>query len=327
MTSSSGPVVTVLTDPIPTTMQYYRERLKARIRPLLRKLDGKAPLKKPKYGGHYAVTRSLIEGLRKAGIPFRYNPQKVSECTEKVVVLAGVATLEQAIALRKKGVIKKLAAGPNVYTLPSEFPALAGSGSIDRSIANSPWVKQLYVIDTPKLEPTLVIWPAGVDEEYWKPKGSPKNPRSMLFYSKRPERQMLQECHRIAEAAGFNVTILKYGTYTVEQYKTLLDENSVLVHFVEQESQGISLLESWAMDTPSIVWNPGIFFWQGHNVISSSAPYLTEETGVFFRDAPDFGRVIEKFASHGFAFSPREWVLRHQTDELSARHLMELMEF
>jgi hypothetical protein len=327
MNPEPASVITILTDPIPTRYQYYSERAKARIRPLLRKLDGRAPLKKKPYGGHYAVTRSLIEGLRKAGIPFVYNPQKVDDCTEQVVVLAGVDTLKQALKLRRKGIIKKLAGGPNIVTLPSEQPELIGSEYLDRCIANSAWVRTLYEIDMPELEPKLIIWPAGVDVEDWKPKGSPKNPRSMLFYAKRPERQMLEECRQIAEKAGFCITNLKYGTYTAPQYKTLLEENSVMVHFVEQESQGISLCEAWSMDVPSIVWNPGIFFWQGHNVVSSSAPYLTDETGAFFRNTADFEDVIKKFASEGFAFSPRKWVLRHQTDELSARHLMELMKF
>jgi hypothetical protein len=327
MIPRSTGVITILTDPIPTSSQYHGERLKNKVRPLLRRVDGKLPLQKPRYGGHFAVTRSLIEGLQKANIPFVYNPQQVKDCTERVIVLAGLETLEQAITLRKKGVIKKLAAGPNIVTYPGDDPEMIGSPYIDRYIVNSEWTKTLYGEDMPMLEPKLVIWPAGVDEQAWKPAGLSKNPRSMLFYAKRPERKLLEDCRQIALEAGFEVTTLKYGSYTPAQYKSLLDQNSVMVHFVEQESQGISLCEAWSMDTPSIVWNPGFFFWQGHNVVSSSAPYLTKETGAFFRDKLQFKEVVKGLVSHSFQFSPRKWVLENQTDERSARHLMALLDY
>jgi hypothetical protein len=323
----SAGVVTILTDPIPTELQYFEERLKKKVRPLLRRVDGKPPLQKPRYGGHFAVTRSLIEGLQKANIPFVYNPQREKDCTERVIVLAGINTLVQAIALRKSGIIKKLAAGPNIVTYPGDSPDVVGSPCIDRYIVNSNWTKTLYALDLPELEPKLIIWPAGVDEQFWKPVGLPKHPRSMLFYAKRPERKLLEDCRQIAVEAGFEVTILKYGTYVPTQYKDLLDRNSVMVHFVEQESQGISLCEAWSMDVPTLVWNPGFFFWQGHNVVSSSAPYLSKETGAFFRDAVEFKGVLRQLISHSFQFSPRKWVLENQTDERSAQHLMDLLDY
>ena len=327
MTSLSRGTITIMTDPTPTSSQYYAELVKAGIRPVIRKLDGKPPLKKPKYGGHYAVTRSLIDGLQKAGIPFIYNPPKLFDCTERVIVLSGLLTLKQAIALRKKGIIKKLAAGPNLVVLPSDSPELIRSEYIDRCIVNSDWVRNLYVADMPELEPKLIVWPAGVDEKAWDPAGTPKNPRSLLFYSKTPAGNLFRDCLQIAEAAGFVVSVIEYGSYTPAQFKTSLDANSMMVYFSATESQGIALAEAWSMNVPTITWNPGIFQLKGHTVVSSSAPYLTEETGVFFRDAPDFGRVIDKLAADSFAFDPRKWILSHQTDELSARHLMELMEF
>jgi len=327
MIPRSAGAVTILTDPIPAEFQYFEERLKRTVRPLLRRVDGKTPLQKPRYGGHFAVTRSLIEGLQKANIPFIYNPQRVKDCTERVVVLAGIKTLEQAIGLRKKGIIKKLAAGPIIVTHPGDNPEIIGSPCIDRYIVNSDWVKALYALDMPKLEPKLIIWPAGVDEQIWKPAGSPKSNRSILLYVKTPNKQLIEDCRQIAREAGFEVTTLEYGSYSTEQYKTLLDQNSIMVYLTETESQGIALCEAWSMGVPSLVWNQGIFCWQGQNLPASSAPYLSNETGVFFRDAVEFKDVLQRLASHSFQFNPRKWILDNQTDERSARLLMDLLDY
>jgi hypothetical protein len=319
--------ITVLTDPIPTTYQYHSQQIKSRVRPLLRRLDKKDPLKKPLYGGHYAVTRSLIEGLKKARISFVYNPQKVKDCTEEVIVLAGLTTLQQAISLREKGIIKKLAAGPNIVNLPSDRPEVIGSPFIDHYILNSEWIKDIYIDDMPSLAPKIVLWPAGVDEQFWQPQITDKAPCTMLFYSKRPEKNLFAACRNIAENSGFTVTVLDYGRYTPLQYKELLDRNSILVHFVEQETQGISLAEAWSMNVPSLVWNPGTFFMKGMNFTSSSAPCLSNETGLFFQDATKFEEVVKKLTAQPPAFKPREWILRHLTDEISARNLLELIGF
>lgn len=327
MIPGSTGAITILTDPIPTASQYFQERLKKRVRPLLRRVDGKPPLQKPGYGGHFAVTRSLIEGLQKANIPFVYNPQRERDCTERVLVLAGIKALEQAISLRKKGIIKKLAAGPNIVTYPGDNPEVVGSPCIDRYIVNSGWIKDLYVEDMPMLESKLVIWPAGVDEQRWKPAGLPKNPRSMLLYEKSSNRAVIEDCQKIAREAGFEVTVLKYGNYLPAQYKTLLDQNSVMLYFTETESQGIALSEAWSMNVPSIVWNPGVHYWQGHNIAASSAPYLTEETGAFFRDPGDFRQVLQRIAAGDFLFQPRQWVLKHMTDAVVAEQLIQSIDF
>jgi hypothetical protein len=317
--------ITIMTEPVPAPLQYYKEKLKAFVRPLLRKIDGKKPLVKPKYGGHYAVTRSFIEGLKREKIPFVYNPQKKKECTEEVIVLAGLNTLRQALEWRKEGVIKKLAAGPNLLNLPSDCPELLSSEYLDTLILNSEWIKIPYCIEMPQLAAKTVIWPAGVDEVYWSPVSIAKSKTNILFYNKRPEAQMYQDCLSIAQGLGLTVTEIKYGSYSAEEYKKALDENSLLVHFVEQETQGISVLEAWAMNIPTIIWNPGFFYIKGMNIVCSSSPNMTDKTGLFFRDSNEFKTVLLQWINGQTAFSPRECVLQHMTDPFTSKQLLQLV--
>lgn len=321
----SEEVLTILTNPIPSLFDFYIERLKSFIRPALRKIDGKQPLTKIKYGGHYAVTRSLVEGLEKAGIAFVYNPKRLKECTGKVIVLAGLQTLKKTLLLKNTGKIKLLAAGPNLVIMPSDSTDIISSKLIDKFIVNSEWIKNAYCSEMPQLLTYTVIWPAGVDELYWKPDETIIKKNTILFYAKRPQRDMYEKCKAVARQKGLEVIEIIYGNYTPVQYKDLLNQSCWLVHFVEQESQGISLLESWAMDVPTIVWNPGTHFLKGLIVPSSSAPYLSSDTGIFFKDENSFEECINQILSHNTNFNPRDWVLKNMTDKIAAKNLIALL--
>jgi len=91
------PALTVLTDPIPVGRFRLKETLKRMGRPL-KSLVKQRPewLRRFPYRGHFAVTRSLVEGLRKIGASANYNPTRVSEIGEAVIVLGGIDTLKQA---------------------------------------------------------------------------------------------------------------------------------------------------------------------------------------------------------------------------------------
>lgn len=58
--------------------------------------------------GHRQVTESLLRGLAHLEIPFVYNPSRLNQVTEIVIVLADPKALQQAIVLKKKRKIKYL---------------------------------------------------------------------------------------------------------------------------------------------------------------------------------------------------------------------------
>jgi hypothetical protein len=319
-------MITILTNPIPSLSSYYRNKFKEKVRPILRKIDGKEPLVSKLYGGHFAVTRSLIEGLVEIGAAFKYNPQRVSELTEVVVVLSGLDTLEQAISFKKNKQIKYLFAGPNLVILPTDASFLIGNTYIDKLIVNSLWIKNLYGKLLPILQNKMIIWPAGVNEKFWNSnKKSFDNKHSLLFYNKRPEENLYKNCMNKAKENGFNVIEIIYGKYNVEEYKFALQQSGCLVHFVEQESQGLSLVEAWAMDVPTLVWNPGFYHATGLNFNCSSAPYLSEKTGDCFKEEKEFENCLLKLKDNSYTFSPRNWVLNNMTDAIVAQKLLNLV--
>lgn len=319
-------VLSILTDPIPSTTEYYLEKIKNFIRPLLRKIDGKQPLKKNKYGGHPAVTRSLIEGLQKAGIPFVYNPGRLKDCTGRVLVLSGVRTLRQALELKAAGKIRVLAAGPNLVVLPSDAPELVGSPLIDKFILNSNWIKDVYCVEMPRLANYSIIWPAGIDEIFWKPETGVVKRNKILFYLKMENTALYENCKLIAQKNGLELSELIYGNYNIDEYKKLLGECRYLVHFGEHESQGISMLEAWAMDVPSLVWNPVTYTLNGITPSNAAAPYLGNKTGAFFKNGAEFENCLKQLAANDISFTPRQWVLENMTDTILAKALVNQLE-
>lgn len=279
----------------------------------------------PKYGGHPAVTRSLIEGLTTLGATFNYNPATLDGLHDVVVVPGGIQALRQAIRLKKQGRIRRLLAGPNLVVLPTDFDGLITSPEIDTYVLNSPWTQNMYELVAPSLKGRVRLFPSGVDADWWWDGPRAHRADHMLFYNKRPPQRLYDACADVAREAGFTVDVVQYGSYTVEDYRARLHRSSVLVHWAEQESQGISTLEAWAADVPTLIWDPRSFMWQGVNYDSCSCPYLSRATGRSFRDASEFEALLREGAADRSRYAPRQWVLDNLTDARSAQLMLDIV--
>lgn len=308
-------MITILTEPSLS----FSYRLKRSIKNLIKKHLLKRPINP--YAGHYAVVRSLLEGLKIHEYPHNYNPTRLADCADHVHVLAGVETLKCAIQLKRSGKIKRLTAGPNIVISSADENGIVASPEIDRYFVNSDWTIAAYLLDNPKLKGRLDKWPAGVDPSAWDiPKVETVKPVA-LFYNKRPEYHLYERCKEIAKEAGYEVKEIICGHFKHEDFKTALAQAKVAVFFVEQESQGIALQEIWASNTPTFVWNPEIWMYKNVNYACCSSPYLTEKTGAFFKTATDFDVLINNPLPS--VFEPRKWVLEHMTDEICARDFVQ----
>jgi hypothetical protein len=316
--------LTVFTEPVSAVG--FTQEVKSFLRPVKFFIQGKKTPQKKKYGGHYAVTRSLVEGLDKLGIAFNYNPANEKNIAENVIVLAGVERLKEAIELKKKGNIKFLLAGPNVVDDVLSENQVVADPAIDYYVVPSEWVKDLVIKDCVKLEDRVLCWSAGVDSEYWKPGTKTGQRNKALIYWKTEPEEFCQEVVNVVRQQGIQPLLIKYGAYTIAEYKEKLDQSFVTIFISRSESQGIALAESWSMNVPSLVFDPGEFFFNGRMVYNvSSSPYLTRSTGLTWKDREDLKRIIaDKTVFNDF--SPREYVLKRFTDEYSAKQLINSVE-
>jgi hypothetical protein len=315
--------ITILTDPMPCGRELLHEgarRIARFIRDALR--PNRQYFNHPKYRGHFAVTRSLVEGLNSIGASFNYNPLYPWEVEDSVVVLSGVRTLRQAIRLKKQGKIKKLFAGPNIVIFSSDYDSLIAAPEVDAVITPCNFVVDLYLEDNPSLKGRIFSWPAGVDTQFWVPDNTRKR-NDILIFEKQNKGPVgpVEPYADYLRSLGWNVEIIKYGSFSHNQYLESLNRSCLMLGFVTDESQGIAWAEAWSADVPTLIWRNSSNVWGSRRYACSTAPYLTKENGLFFDDLEDFKVKFSYWEAHREQFKPREWTLENMSDEVSASML------
>ena len=319
------PLLTVITDPVPYGIYFPLEFAKNILRKVKWIFKPIPHFMRSRYRGHPAVTRSLVEGLIKIGASANYNPKSYSQIGETVLVLSGISALKQAILLKRKGYIKKLLAGPNMVEMPSDFDSLAASPELDLYVINCEWTKKMYEDDCPSLIGRTVIWPAGVDAEYWRPVTNRKRD-TILIYEKQRKGPVgpIGPYKKWMEQQGYRVEVIKCGEYTLPVFLKALQCAQLMIGFVIDESQGLAWAEAWSVDVPTLIWRNTSSKIRGREIETSTAPYLTNENGLFFNDFEDFKKVFLQWEIMKDSFHPRQWVIKYMSDEACAKLLCQL---
>jgi len=275
------PFLTVLTAPIPSTRRRLYQGVRRRVRPLVK--PGVPLPKMSPYPGHYAVVRSVVEGLRAIDADFNFNPRRSADLA-RVVYAPENASLLQAAALKRRGRIDYLVAGPVNALFPDEAGGILQLPEIDRLIVASEWVHALYG-ETPRLLEKSVASPCGIDARYWQGSGRPRTNRALVYW-KNGDEAFCEQVEQIVRACGLEPRRLRaaageHAIYEPDGYKQLLDESQLAVFLSAFETQGLALAEAWSMDVPTAVWDPrGEAEWRGRTFqAGSSAPYLTAVRG------------------------------------------------
>jgi glycosyltransferase involved in cell wall biosynthesis len=282
---------------------------------------------KVKYGGHFGVTRSLCEGLaklRNKQVQFNYNPRFKWNIHPNVIVLDGIERLADCIKLKNSGKIKILFGGPNLMVRPNEYNRILTNEAIDKVIVPGEWVKTAYIEDEPILQNKIIVWPVGIDEKLFVPARNEIRTKKILIYQKNAPESLMNEVAAIIENLGYTQVLIKYGTYNNTIYRQYLDHIQAAVFLSVSESQGIALLEAWAMNVPTFVWQSKDALVINGKLFSSysAAPFLTSETGLFFNTTEDLKHQLDAFINGDLVFNPRNWVLKNMTDKICAEKLV-----
>ncbi len=272
-------------------------------------------------GGHYGVTRSLSDGLRKLGVGFAYAPPLDRTRARAAIVLTGLAELKAAMAWRRDGGCDLLLAGPNIVDRPEQLDGIIQSPDIDGVVVASDKMRMIFEAGAPHIASRMCVWPAGVDENYWRPTGRGGR-GNVLIYNKR---MPLLAGLLMADLgkAGFRCEAINYGDhrrdkYRPHQFRAALDRAFACVLLTENEPQGICATEAWAMDVPTMAYRrPGL-------ETLDTVPYLTAQTGRYWSQTDELVALLKAVADA--AYKPREWVLANMTDEVCAAQLMASVE-
>lgn len=274
------------------------------------------PIPQP-LGGHYGVTRSLSDGLRKLGVRFAYAPPLDKTRARAAIVLNGLDELKAAMAWRRRGGCDLLLAGPNIVDKPEQLDGVIQSPDIDRVVVASDKMRGIFEAGAPHLASRMCVWPAGVDENYWRPTGRGERTNVLIYNKRMPElaRRLAVDLGK----AGFRCEAINYGDhrrdkYRLYQFRAALDRAFVCVLLTENEPQGIFATEAWSMDVPTMAYRlPNL-------ETVDTVPYLTPQTGGYWSRTDELVALLE--AVPGAAYKPRDWVLANMTDKVCAAQLL-----
>ena len=317
------PFLTVLTVPVPSvSMRAYRA-VRRTLRPIVKPGVPLPPTKR--FHGHFAVVRSVVEGLEANGEDFNYDPHTLSQLARVVYAPANEA-LRQAAEFKRRGRIDFLVAGPSNALFPEEEGNVLWLPEIDLLIEPSEWVRDLLASAAPALAPKIRICPVGVDPDFWIPRDAAVGSRAVVYW-KSGDESFCAEVESVLESRGLHPIRLAYGHYTSEEYKRALDDSVLAVFLSGFETQGVALAEAWAMDVPTLVWNPRAeASWRGRSFIAgSSAPYLSPVTGLPWTNIGELAETMDHALGHIEQFHPRAWVTANMTDARCSKTLLDII--
>ncbi len=284
-------------------------------------------------GGPEAVLASLRRGLTQLGVKYVLN-KTIPNGIDTACVLNGPDTLAWAVAQKQKGKIKKIIAGPNIVVTPLDFNSLILSPYIDRYVVPAQWSVDWWSSLTPKLKPKLALWPAGVHDT-----GEHRDPDGPILVFKKitsgMPKALQEETQSLWEHIQTILTKNNFAFRTVNYSVNLgqgdffkkMSSSKFMIYLSTNESQGLALHEAWMANLPTLVWNRqkleyGGFVWQDSKL---SAPYMTDQAGMFFLGQSDFETRLGEFIKNYQNFTPRDYSLKNFTDKISAQKYLDLI--
>ncbi len=272
--------------------------------------------------GPRAVAQSLLRGLNELGVSYKYNPVRVPQ-DAVVGVLSSVEGLRWAIQAKKEGKIKKIIAGPNI-AMPKEHNGIIFSEQVDTLLAPSGWAKDWLASLAPTRAQALSIWAAGVETAPITKLSSERG--TFIVYQKKCPTALFEYIISELQKRGLPYKVVRYGAYSRRAYLSELNRAKALIFLSESESQGIAIHEAWMMDVPTLVWDrrlfkAGDYEWMG----ASSAPYLSDEVGIEFKDEQELSVKLDSFLKKLDTFRPRAYHLQNFTDRKAAEEYLKLI--
>lgn len=299
-------------------------KIRAFIRQLLRGKDRISSLE--------LVFLNLCEGFKKIGVDFTINlPFKDLRPSDVVIVLG-----QGKYSLENYNKENPIIAGIGLMTHPNDWPTLFKDYPVKTYLQHSEWTAAIY---NRWFGPnTCKIWPAGIDVDFWKP--VKKEKKSFLVYEKFlwdkeiNQKKITAPIIQFLKQQNLSYQLIRYGDYTKQSYKDLLEDSLGMIFLCEHESQGLAYQEAMAMDVPILAWDQGLwldtnrFMWGEENLVpATSVPYFSEECGMKFKTLSDFNTAFPNFYESILAskFNPRAYVLANLTLEKSAERILAII--
>ncbi|MBB5395351.1 glycosyltransferase [Mucilaginibacter sp. AK015] len=282
---------------------------------------------KQRPGGVAMVAINLMEGLKRLGIPYRFNDYAyIKKHPEEIACIIG----KPHILFEKKW-LNPVIFGAGIYSHPIECPDLFERyPNVRYVLVPGEWMRKMF---EPYYQQKVLAWPAGIDTELWKPSSGEKR-TDFLIYDKthgRHNTAIIDPTLALLRKNNLSFTIIRYGGYTQQQLLQSLNNCKAAIYISESETQGLAYQQILATNTPILAWDRGGYWLDPYYYPDkvkfapvSSVPYWDERCGVKFTSAADIEEKLGIFLGSLSSFKPRDYILENLTLEQCARKYMDI---
>jgi glycosyltransferase involved in cell wall biosynthesis len=292
----------------------------------LRKIIRRLIRGKQRPGGVMMVAISLMKGLDKLGVPYRFNDYHyIRKHPDEIACIIGKPHL-----IFDRTWKNPIIFGAGVYSHPIECPDLFTKyPNVKRLLVPGEWMRLMC---EPFYKDKVVAWPAGIDTDYWAPAPvADKVKFDLLMYDKIPGDELTDGIIAILKQQNITYQYIRYGSYTQPELKSKLANSKAAIFLSKSETQGLAYQQILSSGVPILAWDKG-GYWEDpayfpHTVKYqpvSSVPYWDERCGMKFNTIADFETKLPVFLNTTNRFKPRDYILENLTLEKSAAHYLEI---
>jgi hypothetical protein len=288
---------------------------------------------RPTAGGQKRVFLNLCTGLDLLGVPYRVNNYRyIQKHPSEVACVIG-----KPHVLDKLKWTNPILFGAAVFSHPCDDPLLFERLPIFRILVPGEWMWQMC---EPYYKDRVVVWPVGIDTNYWQPASLKHKDIDILLYDKvrwehdRYEKELINPIRDHLARYHLTVKEICYGFYKEEEFHTLLLHSKAMIFLCEHETQGIAYQQALSCGVPILAWDRG-GFWKDPSYFPdkvqfapvSSVPYWDDRCGIKFKAINEFPARLEAFLDqlNHQRFAPRDYILENLTLEKCAQRYVEIL--
>lgn len=232
----------------------------------------------------------------------------------------------------------KIVYGPQLWVIPK--PPMVGpydSNLENRCVFNllSKWVEDY----AREMESNYIMpishFPMAVDTDQFSPRDCQKE-YDCLVYIKRRSQDLIQYTLSLLDQKGVKYKVLKYGSYSEQDYIDSLRKVKFMLTLDAHESQGFALEEAMSCNVPLLVMDAtsmhdetdnGYTFTYSHlrpkKLLATSVPYWSDVCGIKITEKEDMSAAIDRMMTEYTQFTPRDYVLQTLGDKVCMKRILD----
>jgi hypothetical protein len=173
----------------------------------------------------------------------------------------------------------------------------------------------------------FIVFRSVINLDFWKPKEKSKRDLILIYRKLDKSDSDFKLAVEACDSAGFKYKVITYGKYTRRSFRRTLRTCRAAIWLGTTESQGIALLECWAMNVPTLVRNENTYKDEitKKTFEASGAPYLVQECGELIPANLLTANLIVEFLNHSNEKNPRDYVVEVYSREKSIKNLISIL--